>query len=107
MAIAHIGREKTPSKPVYSELEKFLPIQWGGVIGGEHFNSRYELMSDGDFLLAENIRQDDRREKANDKDFAEQIAAYGEIYVNDAICKYSSATTLQCLHLQSLLWPPG
>ena len=84
IVIAHIGREKEDTlKPVYSELERFLPIQWGGVIGGEHFNSRYELMGDGDFLLAENIRQDDR-EKANDKDFAEQIAAYGEIYVNDA-----------------------
>ena len=82
--IAHLGREKTDSlKPVHDALEKFLPVQWGGVIGEGEFDSRVDLMNGGDFLLAENLRQDDR-EKANDEDFAKEIAAYGDIYVNDA-----------------------
>lgn len=82
--VAHIGRDKTESlKPVYEELEKFLPVQWGGVIGGENFAARVELMGNGDFLLAENLRQDER-EKANDIEFAKAIAFYGDLYVNDA-----------------------
>lgn len=84
VVIAHIGRDKEDTlKPVFTELEKFLPIQWGGQIGGEEFSNRYELMTDGDFLLAENLRQDNR-EKTNDETFAKEMAAYGEIYVNDA-----------------------
>lgn len=82
--IAHIGRDKTETlKPVYEELEKFIPVQWGGVIGGENFANRFELMGNGDFLLAENLRQDER-ESANDENFAKSIAYYGDIYVNDA-----------------------
>jgi phosphoglycerate kinase len=82
--LAHIGREKNETlKPVYNELEKFMPVQWGGVIGSEEFNSRVALMSRGDVLVAENLRQDDR-EKANDVAFAKEIAAYGDLYVNDA-----------------------
>ena len=82
--IAHIGREKNETlKPVYEELEKYIPIHWGGVIGGQQFASRVELMGNGDFLLAENLRQDDR-EKTNDFAFAKSIAFYGDVYVNDA-----------------------
>lgn len=82
--IAHIGREKTDTlKPVYVELEKYLPIHWGGNIGSDEFNNRVALMNDGDFLLAENLRQDER-EKANDENFAKDMSAYGDVYVNDA-----------------------
>lgn len=84
IVIAHIGRDKEDTlRPVYDELEKYLPIQWGGVMGGETFAARYELMGNGDFLLAENLRQDER-EKKNDKEFAKEIATYGDIYINDA-----------------------
>jgi phosphoglycerate kinase len=84
IVLAHIGREKTDTlQPVFAELEKFLPFQWGGMISGDNFKSRYELMGNGDFLLAENLRQDER-EKANDEAFAKELASFGDVYVNDA-----------------------
>lgn len=82
--VAHIGRDKTETlKPVFTELEKNIPIQWGGTIGSADFDARVALMSDGDFLLAENLRQDER-EKANDSEFAEKLASYADVYVGDA-----------------------
>lgn len=84
IVIAHIGRAPEETlKPVFDELEKFLPIQWGGKIDSNDFATRAGLMSEGDFLLAENLRSD-AREKVNDIDFAKEIAAYADIYVDDA-----------------------
>jgi len=84
VVIAHIGREKDETlKPVFNELVKFLPIHWGGDILSEEFKSRRDIMSNGDILLAENMRQHDG-EKANDPEFVEAIAENGEVYVNDA-----------------------
>lgn len=82
--IGHIGRKPEETlKPVFEELQKFLPMHFGGVITGAEFAKRAALMSDGDILMAENIRQDEREEE-NDESFAAEIAAYGDIYVNDA-----------------------
>lgn len=84
IVISHIGREPQETlQPVYQELEKHLPIHWGGTIDSDEFADRAGLMSEGDLLLAENLRQDPR-EKANDIEFAKEIAAYGDLYVNDA-----------------------
>lgn len=84
IVVAHIGRTPEETlKPVFNELEKFLPIQWGGVIGSEEFATRAGLLGNGEFLLAENLRND-AREKANDIDLAMEIATYADIYVNDA-----------------------
>jgi 3-phosphoglycerate kinase len=68
---------------VYAILENHLPVQWGGTILSEDFKQRLALMSAGDFLMAENLRQDER-EKQNDDAFATEIAAIADIYVNDA-----------------------
>lgn len=82
--IGHIGRKTDETlKPVFAELEKFLPMHFGGVITSAEFADRATLMSDGDILMAENIRQDEREED-NDETFAAEIAAHGDIYVNDA-----------------------
>jgi phosphoglycerate kinase len=84
IVIAHIGREKDETlKPVFNELEKYLPIQWGGDILGKEFKNRREIMGNGDILLAENMRQHDG-EKNNDEEFVSAIAELGEVYVNDA-----------------------
>jgi phosphoglycerate kinase len=40
-------------------------------------------MQDGDVLMLENLRLDPG-EKANDPEFAKKLAAYGDLYVNDA-----------------------
>lgn len=85
--ISHIGRKPEETlRPVFDELEKFLPIHWGGVITGTEFSERAALLSNGTFLMAENLRQDER-EEANDMEFAKEIAAFGDLYVNDAFAE--------------------
>jgi len=84
IVVSHIGRAPEETlKPVFTELEKHLPIHWGGNVATEGFRQRKEVMHDGDILLAENLRQD-KREKENNSDFVEILASLGDIYVNDA-----------------------
>lgn len=84
IVIAHIGREPEETlKPVFAELEKYLPIQWGGDILSDEFKQRRDIMGNGDILLAENMRQHEG-EKNNDPEFVEHLAGLGEVYVNDA-----------------------
>ncbi|HEY0964702.1 MAG TPA: phosphoglycerate kinase [Candidatus Paceibacterota bacterium] len=85
--ISHIGRKPEETlKPIFAALEKHLPIHWGGAVTGDEFKERAALISDGSFLMAENLRQDDR-EEANDEAFARTIAQFGDIYVNDAFAE--------------------
>lgn len=80
----HIGRDPEETlKPVQEELEKHLPVQWGGTIATERFNEHLSVLPEGSFLLAENLRQDER-EKANDDAWAKEIAELADVYVNDA-----------------------
>lgn len=87
IVLSHIGRKPEETlKPVYDELERRLPVQWGGPVLGAEFAERRALMGAGDILLAENLRQDER-ELANDDAFAQSLAALGELYVNDAFAE--------------------
>lgn len=82
--ISHIGRKPEETlKPVYAELEKYLPMHWGGSVTTEGFRQRKELMQDGDILMAENLRQH-AGEKENDEAFVKLLASLGEVYINDA-----------------------
>lgn len=82
--LGHLGRKPEETlKPVFAELEKQLPVHWGGLVTEPEFIDRKNLMADGDILMAENLRQD-AREAANDTEFVEQLASLGDIYVNDA-----------------------
>jgi phosphoglycerate kinase len=81
---SHIGRKPEETlKPIFAELEKYLPVQWGGTIATEGFRQRRELMGDGDILMAENLRQDER-EKNNDESLVSLLAEQAELFVNDA-----------------------
>ncbi len=81
---AHIGRKPEETlKPIFEEMNKHLPVQWGGLITGSEWSERRGLMGEGDILMAENIRQDPR-EKANAPDFVAHLAAQADLYVNDA-----------------------
>ncbi len=85
--ISHIGREPEETlKPIFTALEKHFPIHWGGVITNDSFKERAGLISEGNFLLAENVRQD-AREESNDMEFATYMAQFGDIYVNDAFAE--------------------
>src|SRR6056297_2552327 len=79
--IGHIGRKPDETlKPVFTALIKHLPAQWGGFIGSTECMERRELMGNGDILMLENTRQDER-EKNNDPEYAKEIAALGELFV--------------------------
>lgn len=85
--VSHIGRKPEETlKPVFDELEKFLPGHWGGPITGTEFKERAALIADGNFLMAENLRQDER-EEGNDIEFAKEMATFGDYYVNDAFAE--------------------
>jgi phosphoglycerate kinase len=84
IVLAHIGRDATDSlRPVFEAFLQLIPMQWGGSITDADFADRRNAMHDGDILLVENVRQDER-ENTNDTEFAALIASYGDIYVNDA-----------------------
>lgn len=87
IVISHIGRAQDETlKPVFKELEKYLPVHWGGSIEQDGFRQRRELMGNGDILLAENLRQS-KGEKDNNEDFINKLSELGEIYVNDAFAE--------------------
>ena len=94
--IGHIGRKPDQTlQPVFDELVKLLPAQWGGVIGSQECLQRRDLMNDGDILMLENTRQHEG-ETTNDPDFAQSIADLGVLYVNDAfaVAHRSHASTV-------------
>lgn len=85
--IGHIGRKPEETlKPIFEALEKDFPVHWGGVITSDEFASRAALITEGTFLMAENLRYDER-EEANDVEFAGYIAQFGDVYVNDAFAE--------------------
>ena len=85
--IAHIGREPEETlRPIFNELENRLPVHWGGLLTVEEFKQRRELMGEGDLLLAENLRQDER-ETSNEESFVELLVGLADIYVNDAFAE--------------------
>lgn len=84
IVIAHIGRAATDTlRPVCEAFNKLIPMTWGGNITGADFSSVRNDMKDGDIVMVENLRQDER-EGANSVDFATMLASFGDIYVNDA-----------------------
>ncbi len=82
--MAHIGREATDSLyPVYEAMKDLIPMAWGGVALSATCMDMRSSLNNGDIMMIENLRQDDR-ESANDPAFAAELATLGEIYVNDA-----------------------
>ena len=88
--MSHLGRPKgvDPSqslKPAADRLSELLhrPVQFAEDCVGEVAESRSRALKPGDVLVLENLRFHKAEEK-NDPDFAKQLAAHGDIYVNDA-----------------------
>ena len=84
IVIGHIGRDpKETLLPVYEEMKGMLPMTWGGSISDPTFTDIHQAMNEGDVVMCENLRQDER-EKNNDSELVEIMAQYADIYVNDA-----------------------
>ncbi len=80
----HIGRDPHESNaPVARALAMHLPVHFVPDLLGAEARAQIAAMRDGDILMLENLRSDPR-ETAGDAGFAAELAALGELYINDA-----------------------
>ena len=88
---SHLGRPKGKVddtlrlKPVADHLADLLhrPVASVRQVTGEEATAAIDALKDDDILLLENLRFDPREEK-NDPEFAQELAAPVDLYVNDA-----------------------
>lgn len=91
LIISHFGRPEGEQNPEMSMafLAPVLEKQWNTAVSfcphciGDMAQNMAQNAKSGDVILLENVRFH-RGEKANDNDFAKQLASLGDIYVNDA-----------------------
>jgi len=80
--VAHIeGKGEKTLRPVANYIGKTYPVKFV-----ENFKNAFkeaESLDDGEFILLENIRENEG-EKKNDKGFAKELATLGDVYINDA-----------------------
>jgi phosphoglycerate kinase len=88
--LAHFGRPKGPDpkdslKPVAAEVARVIgrPVAFAEDTIGEKARAAIARMQRGDILVLENTRFRKEEEK-NERGFVEQLAALGDLYVNDA-----------------------
>jgi phosphoglycerate kinase len=88
--LSHFGRPKGPDpkyslKPVVAEVAKIVkkPVAFAEDCVGPKAERAIAAMKNGDILCLENTRFHPGEEK-NDKAFAKQLAALGDIFVDDA-----------------------
>ena len=90
--ISHLGRPKgkyeslLSLKPVTERLQSLLPekkINWIDDCIGHNVENNIQKLQNGEILLLENLRFHSGEEK-NDEKFAQSLASYAEIFVNDA-----------------------
>ena len=89
--MSHLGRpdgKRNPKfslEPVARRLSELIqkPVGFAPDCIGEQVKGMVGRMADGDCLLLENLRFH-AEEEANDESFARQLAALGDLYVNDA-----------------------
>lgn len=76
---------KTSGAPAATKLAELLgrDVEFASDTIGEDATAKVGALQDGEVLLLENLRFDPA-EKAGDADFASQLAAFGDIYCNDA-----------------------
>ena len=91
IVMSHLGRPggrpvpELSLRPVADRLGELLgrPVAFAQDCIGPRANRAVERMSEGDLLLLENVRFHPGEED-NDPDFARELAALGDVYVNDA-----------------------
>lgn len=82
--ISHVGRDpKESNAPIAETLRHHLPVSFVPDLTGVVARQAVEGLRNGEILMLENLRQDER-ETANDEGFARELASLGDIYVNDA-----------------------
>lgn len=89
--MSHLGRPKGERKPEFSlkpvaeDLKERLnvPVSFAEDCIGDATEAAVNGLADGSVLLLENLRYY-KEETDNDADFAKKLAAYADVYVNDA-----------------------
>jgi len=88
--LSHFGRPKGPDpkaslRPVAAEIARIVkrPVTFAEDCVGPKAEAAIAKMKNGDILCLENTRFHPGEEK-NDKEFAKQLAALGDIFVDDA-----------------------
>ena len=89
--LAHFGRPKGKPNPKYSlkpvaqRLGELLAttVEFSPEVVGPAAEAATKALPDGGVLLIENVRFSEG-EEANNSEFARQLAAFGDVYVNDA-----------------------
>ncbi len=92
-----IQKYKNTLKPTAKYLEKLLgqPVKFISDCVGPKVQKAVEKLKDGEIVLLENLRLHAGEEK-NDPIFAKELAALGEVYVNDAfaVCHRAHASVV-------------
>lgn len=86
IVVSHIGRDPQESLRIVAEYindEMETSIGFLPEIIGDTVNKVISELEDGEILLLENLRSQIGEEN-NDTQFAEQLASYADMYVNDA-----------------------
>jgi phosphoglycerate kinase len=91
VVMSHLGRPKGKKNPEFSmapvakkfseELGK--PVTLASDVIGDEVSAQVKALKPGEVLLLENVRYYEGEEK-NDPGFAKELAAFGDLYVNDA-----------------------
>jgi len=88
--LSHFGRPKGPDpkyslRPVVAEVARIVgrPVAFAADCVGPQAETAIAAMQNGDILCLENTRFHAGEEK-NDKDFAKQLAALGDLFVDEA-----------------------
>ncbi|MCX6703673.1 MAG: phosphoglycerate kinase [Candidatus Zambryskibacteria bacterium] len=77
------GQSNTTLLPMWDYLNGFVKLQFAKDLFSAETIKLVAEMEDGDVLMLENLRSNPG-EKANDLDFAKQLAHYADLYVNEA-----------------------
>ena len=89
--MSHLGRPKGEFKPEFSlkpvaaRLSELInkPVAMAEDVVGPDAQAKSAALKPGEVLLLENVRFH-KEEKANDADFCKKLAAFGDVYINDA-----------------------
>ena len=91
IVVAHLGRPKgriddsARLGPIAARLSNLLgaDVRLASDVVGDSAQSMVDSLRDGDVGMLENVRFEPG-EEANDPEFARQLAAFGDVFVNDA-----------------------
>ena len=80
--MSHMSDSKASLSPVYEYLRTKIPLTFVADVAGVKAHQAANALKDGNALLLENLRWN-AGEKANDEQFAREVASLGDIYVAD------------------------